>query len=157
MIHIDEEKWFLFLTEENLRFCRTTKEKDDNNSAPKTVCTHKSQILKVMLLAAVARPRFDDKGEECTFDGKIGIWPFFIEKVPAKRLSNRRAKGTIETKPVSVKKENYLEMIIEGIAGNLLQMARYGKLVDRTMNTAYPTRQRSFALQRCSFILAGGK
>lgn len=38
-------------------------------------------LPKVMFLSAVARPRFDDDGE-CTFDGKIGIWPF-VELVPA--------------------------------------------------------------------------
>jgi hypothetical protein len=47
---------------------------------------------------------------------KIGIWPFIERVAAAKRSSNKRAKGTIETKPVSVKKENYfLEMIIEKV------------------------------------------
>jgi hypothetical protein len=72
-----------FLTEENMRFYRTT---DEQQEAPKRVCAHKLHILKVMFLAAVARPCFDDNGQ-CIFDGKIGIWPF-IEKVPAKRTSN---------------------------------------------------------------------
>jgi hypothetical protein len=43
------------------------------------------------------------------FDGKLGLWPF-IERVAAKRSSTRRAKGTIETKPVNVKKESYLRI-----------------------------------------------
>jgi hypothetical protein len=33
----------------------------------------------VMFLTAVAKPRYDDEGN-CTFDGKIGIWPF-VRKV----------------------------------------------------------------------------
>jgi hypothetical protein len=66
-----------------------------------------------MFLAAVARPRFDDDGV-CTFDGKIGIWPF-VERVAAKRSSKLREKGTIETKPVNVKKDNYLRMIVDNV------------------------------------------
>jgi hypothetical protein len=67
-----------------------------------------------MFLAVVAQPPFDKNTRECLFDGKIGIWPF-IERVAAKRSSNRRAKGTIETKPVNAKKDNYLQMIIEKV------------------------------------------
>jgi hypothetical protein len=65
-----------------------------------------------MFLSAVAQLRFENG--ECVFDGKIGIWPF-VERVAAKRSSSKRAKGTIETKPVNVKKDNYLQMIIEKI------------------------------------------
>jgi hypothetical protein len=32
-----------------------------------------------MFLTTVARPRYNAEGE-CTFDGKIGIWPF-LERV----------------------------------------------------------------------------
>jgi hypothetical protein len=39
-----------------------------------------------MFLCALARPRFDDNGN-CTFDGKIGMWPF-VEKVEAQRRSD---------------------------------------------------------------------
>ncbi len=42
-------------------------------------------IPKVMFLAAVARPRFDEDGD-CIFDGKLGIWPF-TQKVQAQRDS----------------------------------------------------------------------
>lgn len=49
-------------------------------------------------MAAVARPRFD-KDNNCTFDGKIGIWPFVVKEA-AKRKSKNRPKGTIETKCV---------------------------------------------------------
>jgi hypothetical protein len=41
---------------------------------------NKNHIGKVMFLTAMARPRYDDKGN-CTFDGKIGAWAF-IRKVP---------------------------------------------------------------------------
>jgi hypothetical protein len=119
MIHVDE-KWF-FLTEANMRYYMTTSEKEatgDEQGAPKQQCAHKSHILKVMFFAAVARPRFEvnEQGDECncTFDGKIGIWPF-VERVAAKRSSNRRTKGTVETKPVNVKKENYLQMMVDKV------------------------------------------
>jgi hypothetical protein len=49
-----------------------------------------------MFLAAVARPRYDPEGE-CTFDGKIGMFPF-VKRVAAKRTSKNCEKGTIETK-----------------------------------------------------------
>ena len=45
---------------------------------------HKSRMPKVMFLAAVARPR-----PEYDFDGKIGIYPFAIE-----RLAQRNNKRT---------------------------------------------------------------
>jgi hypothetical protein len=46
---------------------------------PKRRTRHKSHILKVMFLAAIARPRYDGAGN-CVFDGKIGMWPF-VERV----------------------------------------------------------------------------
>ena len=61
-----------------------------------------------MFLCGVARPRFEDN--ICTFDGKIGIWPF-LEPVPAKKASKNRAKGTIELKPVNITKPTYREML----------------------------------------------
>ena len=52
-----------------------------------------------MVLAAVARPRFDSSGNQ-EFDGKIGIFPFTY-KEPAKHTSKNCVAGTVETKPVS--------------------------------------------------------
>jgi hypothetical protein len=53
-----------------------------------------------MFLAAVARLRFNDKGE-CTFDGMIGTWPF-AEQRPAKQNSVNRPRGTMAWTPVPV-------------------------------------------------------
>ena len=47
---------------------------------------------KVMFLAAVARPRYDEDGD-LIFDGKLGIWPF-VQLIPAKQISKNRPKGT---------------------------------------------------------------
>jgi hypothetical protein len=106
-IHVDK-KWFFLTEEENMRYYTTRKEEQLQGKQPKGLCTHKSHILKVMFLAAVARPRSDNNGM-CTFDGKIG------KSIAAKRSSNRCAKGMIETKPVSVKRDNYLQMMIEKV------------------------------------------
>ena len=46
---------------------------------------------KVMFLAAIARPRFNDNSA-CVFDGKISFWPF-SKVVAAKRNSRNRPVG----------------------------------------------------------------
>ena len=46
---------------------------------PTRRCQNWKHLIKVMFLAAVACPRFDTEGV-CTFDGKIGMFPF-IERV----------------------------------------------------------------------------
>jgi hypothetical protein len=101
-VHIDE-KWF-YITQINKRFYLARDEPE-----PQRKCKHKSHITKVMFLSALARPRFDAEGN-CTFDGKIGIWPF-IEIVYAQRSSANRPAGTLETKCVICDKETYLEMM----------------------------------------------
>jgi hypothetical protein len=105
-VHVDE-KWF-FLTEAQLRLYLVPGE-----SEPERSTRHKSHILKVMFLAAVARPRYTAEGE-CSFDGKIGIWPF-VERVQAQRGSVNRPAGTWETKPVSVTAERYRTFMIEKV------------------------------------------
>jgi len=51
----------------------------------------KNFIEKVMFIAVVTRPRYDANGN-CTFDGKIGIFPF-VKVEPAKRKSPNRERG----------------------------------------------------------------
>jgi len=91
-VHLDE-KWF-FLTEQQLRVCLASGEVPKQRNA-----RHKSHVVKVMFLAALARPRCDNDGN-CTFDGKIGVWPF-VEHVAAERTSVNRVAGTMETKCIS--------------------------------------------------------
>jgi hypothetical protein len=105
-IHVDE-KWF-FITEKALKVYLTPKEKEEN--LPQRKVQNKNFITKVMFLAAVARPRFDDDGL-CIFDGKIGIWPF-VEKVRAARRSTNRPAGTMITKCINVTKQQYTNMIL---------------------------------------------
>jgi len=108
-IHVDE-KWF-DIQPCTQRLYLTNKEIEENKIKAKA--QHKSHITKVMFLTAVARPRFNNNGE-CTFDGKIGMWPF-VEKLPAKRNSKNRPKGTLETKNVSVTKDRYREYLINKV------------------------------------------
>jgi len=67
-----------------------------------------------MVLAAVARPRFDSDGNE-TFSGKIGMFPL-VHEVPAIRSSVNKAAGTLVTKPItSITKEVYRWFLINKV------------------------------------------
>ena len=102
-----DEKWF-FISEKELLMYLT-----EGEEPPDRFCKHKSHILKVMFLCAVARPRFDEEGNEI-FDGKIGIWPF-VEEVTAVRNSKNREAGEIELKNVPVTKELYVQYVCEKV------------------------------------------
>lgn len=111
-VYVDE-KWF-FITEKTYRLYLAKGEK-----APKRRVKNKGKLIKVMFLTAVARPRFDNNGE-CTFDGKIGMWPFVREKV-AQRNSVNRPAGTIELECYTVKKQQYLELMVEKVAPAIME------------------------------------
>jgi hypothetical protein len=72
-VHIDK-KWFN--TTKRTRTIYMVHWEDD----PYRPVQNKNSIDKMMFLAAVARPRYNEEGI-CTFDGKIGLWPF-TRKVP---------------------------------------------------------------------------
>ncbi|CAO2043368.1 unnamed protein product [Urochloa humidicola] len=59
---------------------------------------NKNYGLKVLILTAIAQPRFDSDGN-CSFDGKIGCFPFVTYEV-AKRSSVNRPAGKVEMKPI---------------------------------------------------------
>jgi hypothetical protein len=80
----------------------------EGEEAPQSKTRHKGHIIKVMFLAAVARPHFDDVTGESLFDGKIGICPFVEEKA-AQRASANRPRGTPELRSVCVTAEHYLD------------------------------------------------
>ncbi|XP_058745183.1 uncharacterized protein LOC131617899 [Vicia villosa] len=97
VVHIDE-KWF-YISKKSPNYYLLANEVD-----PYRTCKNKNYISKVMFLVAVARPRFDNEGNEI-FSGKIGVFPL-VNKVPARRLSVNRAARTLETKPItSINKE----------------------------------------------------
>jgi hypothetical protein len=97
-VHVDE-KWF-YITEREQHLYIT-----NNEVAPHRTVVNKQHIIKIMFLCAVARPRFDEAGN-CTFDGKIGMWPF-VDRIPAARTSINRERGTLETKCINVTATTY--------------------------------------------------
>jgi len=103
-VHVDE-KWF-FITEKDLKMYLA-----EGEEPPHRTVQNKNSIIKVMSLCAVARPRFDDNGD-CTFTGKIGMWPF-VETVIAQRSSVNRPAGTAETKSIKVNLATYRKYIVE--------------------------------------------
>ncbi|ETM45745.1 hypothetical protein L914_09280, partial [Phytophthora nicotianae] len=85
-IHMDEN--LFYLTEVRRRYYLLPGE-----PIPYRQVRSKRYITKVIMLAAVARPRWDPDSRTY-FDGKLGIWPF-IERKPAVRSSPRRPAGTL--------------------------------------------------------------
>jgi len=72
IIHSDE-KWF------NASKKRETYYLLPDEEDPHRTVQNKNSIEKVMLYSGVAKPRFDASGN-CTFDGKLSVWPF-VRKV----------------------------------------------------------------------------
>jgi hypothetical protein len=124
-VHVDE-KWF-FITESYLRLYLVPGEEK-----PDRQCLNKDHILKVMFLGAVARPRYDNNGI-CTFDGKIGLFPF-IERVAAQRTSDNRPRGTIITRPVPVNRVRYRDFLINKVLP--------------AIKTKWPCRDRNITIQQ---------
>lgn len=103
IVHIDE-KWFN--TTKKTRTFYLVHWEDD----PYRPVQNKNSIDKVMFLAAVARPRYNEEGI-CTFDGKIGLWPF-TKKEPAQRTSQNRPRGTLATKTIKVDRDTVRSFLI---------------------------------------------
>ena len=103
-----DEKWFN-ITRRTERYYKTPGEEQ-----PARTCKNKNFIPKIMFLCALARPRFDSHGN-CTFDGKIGCFPFVTFEA-AKRSSKNRRAGAIEMKPMeSIKMDVCREFLIEKV------------------------------------------
>ncbi|XP_049394793.1 uncharacterized protein LOC125859114 [Solanum stenotomum] len=102
------------LTEQNKKSERYYLLPEEHETDPYRSCKSKNFIPKVMFMAAVARPRFDENGIEL-FSGKIGIFPFVV-KEPTKRNSKNRTAGTLETKLIiSVTKDITRACLIEKV------------------------------------------
>jgi hypothetical protein len=98
IIHANE-KWFYLSKTSNWYYLTEDEEGLIHHTR------NKGHILKIMFLCVVSRPRFGADGN-CTFDGKIGVWPF-VEFVQAWCSSKNRPRGTWETKPVNVNYDIY--------------------------------------------------
>ncbi len=77
--------------------------------APMRTCKHKSHLIKVMCLTAMACLREIVNGQ--WWDGKIGTW-FFTENQIAKRTTKNRDAGTIMIKTKKVDRVATVEMFL---------------------------------------------
>lgn len=84
-----------------------------DEDGPTRAVTNKRFIPKVMFLAAVMRPVFTKDGETL-FSGKIGLWPI-AEQIAVARSSHRRAAGTMETKSVTVNRDEHRKLMVDKV------------------------------------------
>jgi hypothetical protein len=110
-VHVDE-KWFYVVKDGQGCYILPCEVGVDGKEPPSPRVQHKSHIIKVMFLCAVARPRLDAHGRR--FDGKIGMWPI-TETAAAAYNSKNRAAGTLITKPLSVTADVYEDIIIKKV------------------------------------------
>ncbi len=106
VIHLNE-KWF-YIMDDNQKYYITEFEEK-----PHRTTKHKRFVAKVMVLCAVARPRFDpDTGR--FWDGKIGVYAFVVEHI-AQRNSVNRPAGTVELRNHNVTRDVYRKTLIEKV------------------------------------------
>ncbi|XP_074282732.1 uncharacterized protein LOC141607274 [Silene latifolia] len=119
IVHVDE-KWF-DMTQKSSRVYLTKGE-----THPYRSCKSKRYITKVMFMAVVSRPIYDEN-KALIFDGKIGLFPFTFQQ-PAQRRSRNREAGTLETKPVAsinreVTKAMFIDKVLPAIKSKWLTCA----------------------------------
>ncbi|GMF41447.1 unnamed protein product [Phytophthora fragariaefolia] len=103
----------------------------------------KQHIPKVMILAAVARPRHDPVTGRF-FDGKIGVWAILTHE-PAKHSSRNRPVETMVPCAVSVSKTSDREMLIEKVLPAIQEKfpgANEGMLIVVQHDNAHPMMRR---------------
>jgi hypothetical protein len=93
-----DKKWF-YITTVNASYIIVPGEEP-----PTRRCKHKSHLIKVMCLTAMARPRENPDRPGKFWDGKIGQW-WFVEKYFAQRTTNNRVAGTELWRSVTVTKD----------------------------------------------------
>ncbi|RHZ34646.1 hypothetical protein DYB37_011627, partial [Aphanomyces astaci] len=106
VVHLDE-KWF------NADKDRRKVYLVPGDKPPRRAWKSKRFVPKVMFLAAVARPRYDEVGG-VFFNGKIGMWPF-VRFVPAIRNSRNRPAGTMVTSLVNVDGVVYRDYVLNKV------------------------------------------
>lgn len=111
-VDIDEKWWYI--TRVNTSYIIV-----EGEVPPDRKVKHKSHIIKVMCLTAMACPRQNPVTKEW-WDGKIGTW-FFIKKIPAKRSSKHRPAGTLESKPVKVNKLVFTQKCLEDLLPPIIE------------------------------------
>jgi len=113
IVYIDE-KWF-YMTKKKRNYYLLPEEED-----PERTLQNKKCIGKVMFLAAVARPRYDEDGN-VTFTEKIRIWTF-VKMIAAAKKSKNRETRTLETKSVVVTKDAMREYITQKVVPTIQEM-----------------------------------
>ena len=86
---------------------------------PKCCVKHKSHIIKVMFLCAVARTHFNPSANSW-WDRKLGIWPIG-DWEPVKWRSKNRPKGMLVWKNKTVTKDVYRELLISQLILAILE------------------------------------
>ncbi|CAN0308406.1 unnamed protein product [Discosporangium mesarthrocarpum] len=104
-VHVDE-KWFNLMKGGK----KVHLQPDEEVPKPPWVL-NKGCILKMMFLAAVARPR--KLSNEVWFNGKIGIRSVIVDVVTAQRASKSRARGDPGLRPVMVDGEKYQKRAVD--------------------------------------------
>ena len=105
-LHLDE-KWF-YVTKLNTRVRSFEGDARRNDGTTR----HKSHIRKIMILSVIGSPHevYLPDGTTLSFDGKIGLFPFF-EYLPAERGSRNRPAGTPVMHCFNVTADRYLEIM----------------------------------------------
>ena len=85
-VHLNE-KWFYLGRVKNYFYMLP------EEAVPHFTCQNKKFLLKIIFLAAVARPRYDE-AKKTWFNGKIGFWPLVMYEYAKKKSKNRPA-GTL--------------------------------------------------------------
>ncbi|KAG3106950.1 hypothetical protein PI124_g10673 [Phytophthora idaei] len=107
---------------------------------PERSVRSKRYITKVMMLAAVARPRWVPSGSTF-FDGMLGIWAFLLSENQLCVAVITPPAGTMETKEGRVNKETYRAMLIEKLLPALRERmphAAEGKRITVQQDNASP-------------------
>ncbi|CAM9157009.1 unnamed protein product, partial [Discosporangium mesarthrocarpum] len=105
-VHVDE-MWFYVMKDGRVIYLHP---EEDTPKPPRA--QNKRFITKVMVLAAVARPRMIFNG--VWFDGKIRIWPI-AGTVAAMHRSMNHKKGTMMLKLATINAERYKELMIDKV------------------------------------------
>ena len=106
-MHVDKKWWFM--TEQDYKRYLTVRE-----TPPKSSISNKNNIVKVMMLSALARPWFNVQGV-CTFNSKIGIWAF-VDTHKAKRTTKLHNKDDKYLVPKPKITQNvYQNMLIQKV------------------------------------------
>ena len=108
-----DEKWFYTMA------LRLLLKLPPGVATPKRYIRHKSHVPKTMFLTALGRPRYD--GDECIYDGKVGIFrvskqrPAARDKNPDKRNDTTRRAGDMIEEDCKLDGPKYVEMMTKQV------------------------------------------